>query len=153
MPPFVYNRRMRILAVDPGEKRLGIAVSDPTGTIATPHSVVLHRSKREDALRIVALAIENGCERIVVGVALNADGGETESSRRARNLAGEIAENTDIQVQTWDEGNSTQRARDAALELGISRRKRRGHLDDKAAAVILQSYLDSHQYRINNRNE
>lgn len=151
--PFVYNRAMRILAVDPGEKRLGIAISDPTGTLASPRGILKHISRLEDARRVVALAIENQVGRIIVGLALNANGGETESSRRARNLARAIAENTDIQVSTWDEGGSTRAAKANAIEMGIPRNKRRGHLDDAAAAVILQSYLDANRPSPTSSNE
>ncbi|HUF36904.1 MAG TPA: Holliday junction resolvase RuvX [Anaerolineales bacterium] len=133
---------MRILAVDPGEKRLGVAISDPTGTIATPNTVLQHRSKTADAERIIALAVEACCECIVVGIALDPDGGETESSRRARNLAAEIRKRSDLEVVLWDEAGSTRAARAAAIEIGAPRKKRRGHLDAQAAAVILQSYLD-----------
>jgi putative Holliday junction resolvase len=135
---------MRILAVDPGEKNLGIATSDPTGTIATPTTVLTHKSRTADADRIAALAENAGCGTIVVGLALNDDGGETQSSRRARNLAAEIRKRTDLPVVLWDESGSTQTAREAAIEMGVSRKKRSGHLDASAAAVILQSYLDTH---------
>ena len=144
---------MRILAVDPGEKRLGIAISDPTGTIAAPHSVIRHKSKKENALRIIAIAVEASCETILVGIALNADGGETESSRRARNLAATIDENTEMSVLTWDEGGSTQAAKAHAIKMGIPKKKRRGHLDDTAAAFILQSYLDANQNALKTKNE
>ena len=133
---------MRILAVDPGEKRLGIAISDPTGSIATPHSVLRHKSKLQNAQRIIALAEENQCEIILVGAALNEDGKATESSRRAANLAKVIAENTNLPVRTWDESGSTKAAKAYAIKMGYSKNKRRGHLDDTAAAIILQSYLD-----------
>ena len=133
---------MRILAVDPGEKNLGIAVSDPTGTIAAPNTVIPHRSKAEDAARIAALAEENGCGTIVVGIAWSADGGETESSRRARNLAAEIRRRSELPVVLWDEAGSTQTARETAIEMGVPRKKRGGHLDAQAAAVVLQSYLE-----------
>jgi putative Holliday junction resolvase len=134
---------MRILAVDPGEVNLGIAVSDPTGTIATPTTVIRHRSRQTDAERIAALAGETGSGTILVGIALSADGEETASSRQARNLAAEIRKQSSLPVVLWDEGGSTQAARDAALEMGVPRKKRSGHLDANAAAVILQSYLDS----------
>ena len=134
---------MRILAVDPGEKRIGIAVSDPTGTIASPVTILTHKSHAEDAARIVALAVEHGCERVLIGIALNADGGETESSRRARNLAKAVRKAGDAPVITWDESGSTKAAQAVAREMGLPRAKRGGHRDAAAAAVILQSYLDT----------
>jgi putative Holliday junction resolvase len=134
---------MRILAVDPGEKRLGIAISDPTGTIATPNSVIQHKSKSEDAARIAALAEKHGCETIVIGTALSAEGEDTDSSRRARNLAAEIRRHSGLQVVLWDESGSTGTAKEIAISIAISKKKRAGHLDDRAAAVILQDYLDT----------
>lgn len=142
---FVYNPPMRILGVDPGEKRLGIAVSDPTRTLATPRTVLEHVSKSKNAAAIIRLAEEYGCTLIIIGAALDEDGQDTESSRRARNLAKAIREQTDIPVAMWDESGSTQTARAVAIEMGVPRSKRQGHLDDIAAAVILQSYLDAHR--------
>ena len=139
---------MRILAVDPGEVNLGIAISDPTGNIATPKTVIHHSSRTADAEWIAALAEEAGCGTIVIGLALPADGGETETSRRARNLAAEIRRQSGLPVVLWDEAGSTQAARAAAIAMGVPKKKRTGHLDANAAAVILQSYLDN----INNEN-
>lgn len=135
---------MRILAVDPGEKRHGIAISDPTGTIANPLTVIRHVSRPLDAAAIAGLAREQDAVRIVVGSALDDDNRPTPQSRRAYRLAALIRTQTDIPVVLWDESGSTQEARRAALAIGASRRKRGGHLDEIAAVVILQSYLDAH---------
>jgi putative Holliday junction resolvase len=134
---------MRILAVDPGEKRIGIALSDPTGTIANPLTVIQHVSRALDAATIAQIAQENQAGLIVVGQALDDDGGPTPQSRRATRLAAAIRSQTDQPVVLWDESDSTQAARAARLAMGVPRRKRRGHLDDLAATVILQSYLDA----------
>ena len=122
---------------------MGIAISDPTGTLASPRGVIQHKSRSENARRIIEMALANDCTCIVIGVALNTEGGDTESSRRARNLAAEIEENSSLPVVTWDEGGSTQAAKAYAIRMGISKNRRRGHLDDTAAAIILQSFLDS----------
>jgi putative pre-16S rRNA nuclease len=134
---------MRILAVDPGEKRIGIALSDPTATIANPLTVIQHVSRTLDAATIAQVAQENQVALIVVGQALDADSGPTPQSRRATRLAAAIRSQTSLPVVLWDESGSTQAARAARLAMGVSRRKRRGHLDDLAATVILQSYLDT----------
>ncbi len=134
---------MRVLAVDPGEKRMGIAPSAPTGTIANPLTVIKHASRPINAATIAQLARENNAGLIVVGQALGWDGQDTPSSRRARRLAGAIRTQTNLPVELWDESGSTQTARAAQISLGTSRRKRRGHLDELAATVILQSYLDA----------
>lgn len=135
---------MRILAVDPGEKRLGLAISDPTATIASPLMVIKHVARLLDAAAIARTAEENQAELIVVGSALDDEGEPTTQSRRAERLAEAIRQQTSMPVVLWDESGSTQAARAARIAMGVSRRKRRGHLDDLAAAVILQSYLDSH---------
>jgi len=134
---------MRILAVDPGEKNLGLALSDPTGTIANPLTVLKHISRPVDAASIAQIAQEHGAGCIVIGQALGSDGEATPQSRRARRLAAAIRAQTDTRVVLWDESGSTQTARSARLAMSVPRRKRRGHLDDLAATVILQSYLDS----------
>ena len=135
---------MRILAVDPGEKRLGIAVSDPTGTIAGPLTVLEHIARPVDAAAIAQLAAENGAGLIVIGQALDDENQPTPQSRKAQRLAEAIRTQTNLSVELWDETGSTQAAQQARLALGVSRYKHRGHLDDLAATVILQDYLDAH---------
>lgn len=134
---------MRILAVDPGEKRLGIALSDPTGTIANPLAVVKHVSRPIDAAAIAQMAAENEVGQIVVGQALDEDGSVSLQGRSAARLAAAIRAQTSIPVVLWDEHGSTQAARAARLAMNVSRQKRRGHLDEIAATYILQTYLDA----------
>ncbi len=137
--------RGRILAVDPGEKRLGIALSDPTGTIASPLQVLGHVSRAVDAAVIAQLAVEHDAVRIIVGQALDDEGNPTPQARHAERLAQAIREQTSLPVELWDESGSTQAARAARIAMGVSRRKRSGHLDEIAATVILQTYLDAHE--------
>ena len=134
---------MRILAVDPGERRIGLALSDPSATIANPLCVLQHVARQVDAAAIAQLAQENQAGRIVVGAALDDDGLPTPQSRRAGRLAEAIRLQTDLPVELWDESGSTRVARSARLAMGVSRRKRSGHLDEIAATVILQTYLDA----------
>jgi len=134
---------MRILAVDPGEKRIGIAISDPSATIATPLTVVQHTSRRVDAARIADFANQFQAGLIVIGKSFDEEGCSTPASRKADRLAEAIAQQCDIPLTMWDESFSTQDARQAQLVMGTPRRKRHGHQDEVAAAVILQSYLDS----------
>lgn len=143
---------MRTLGVDPGEKRIGIAVSDPTGTIANPLTVLQHVSRQENAAAISRLAAEHGVGRIVVGQSRDENGKPTFEGRRAARLATTIRVQTKIQVELWDESFSTEDAQKAAVALRIPRqkRKKRSHMDELAATVILQSYLDAN--RPNNRN-
>jgi putative Holliday junction resolvase len=138
---------MRILAVDPGEKRIGVALSDPSGMIANPLTVLKHVSRAIDAATIAQLAREHQAGRIIVGQALDDENQPTPQSRKAYRLAAAIRSQTDIPVELWDETGSTQAAQTARLAMGASRRKRGGHLDDIAATYILQTYLDA-QYEL-----
>jgi putative Holliday junction resolvase len=133
----------RILAVDPGSKNIGIALSDPTGTIANPLKVIKHISRPANAAAIIDLALEHTAALILVGQSLDLDGKPTFEGRRSARLAAEIRSRSDYEVLLWDEGYSTLAAREAQVALGTPRRKRQGHLDALAATVILQSYLDS----------
>jgi putative holliday junction resolvase len=144
---------MRILAVDPGEKRLGIAISDPSGTIANPLTVLAHVSRLLDAATIARLALDNQAGLIVIGQALDEEGQPTPEGRRAERLAEAVQGQTDLPVVLWDESGSTLSARSARLAMGVSRRKRGGHLDDIAATVILQSYLDDHSSLIDQEHD
>jgi len=135
---------MRILAVDPGMKNLGIALSDPTGTVANPLSVLRHISRPVDAAAIAALAADHGAGLIIIGHALGDEDQPTPQSRRAARLASAIRLQTNLPVVLWDETGSTQAARGARLAIGASRSRRSGHIDDLAAVYILQTYLDAH---------
>lgn len=140
---------MRILAIDPGEKRIGMAVSDETGTLANPLKVILHTRREEDARAI--LEIFNGlrAEKIVMGQAMDDEGQITPSGRRAKRLAEEILQLQPVEIEFWDESFSTQIALETRRLMNVRRAKRSGHLDEMAAAIILQSYLDTHTGGLN----
>jgi putative Holliday junction resolvase len=125
----------RVLAIDPGEARMGVAISDPTGLIARPLRVIAHGSRQTDARRIAQLAAEHGAEEIVVGVALDSEGEAGPQARRALRLIEALRLVTDLPIEGWDESGSTQTA--------ISLSGRADEVDAHAAAVILQDYLDA----------
>lgn len=133
---------MRILAVDPGEKRLGLALSDPSGMIANPLKVIEHVSRPLDAAQIAQVALEQEAALIVIGQALDSDGQPTPASRRSARLAAAIRAQTSIPVILWDESYSTREAQQARRAIGAPRKQRSGHLDELAATYILQTYLD-----------
>jgi putative Holliday junction resolvase len=135
---------MRILGVDPGEKNIGIAISDPTGTIARPLTIIEHISKQANAERISALAEEQQINLIVIGQATDIDGKPNFSGRKSARLAGEIRSMTEIPVELWDESYSTYEALETRIKLGVPLKARQGHLDEIAASIILQTYLDAH---------
>lgn len=132
---------MKILAVDPGEKRIGLAVSDPTGTIARPLKVILHTARYKDAQSIVDIAIEEGVGMIVVGWALDVEGQVGYQARKSKRLADCIQGKTELPVVMWDESGTTQSAIKTRVAMGVTRKKRAGHLDDLAASVLLQDFL------------
>ncbi len=135
---------MRILAVDHGEKRIGIAISDPTATLAAPLKALDHISRAVDAAQVAAIAEEQGADLIVIGQSFDEEGRPNLAGRRAARFAEALKSQTRIPIELWDESFSTQDARAARRELGVGRKKRGGHLDQFAAAMILQSYLESH---------
>jgi putative Holliday junction resolvase len=134
---------MRILAVDHGQKNIGLAISDETGTLARPLDVIAHVSKAVDAAQVVEQAAGHGAGLILVGVSYDEDGHPNPAGRRAANFAEALRQQTDLPVELWDESLTTQDARAARIASGASRKDRAGHLDDLAAAVLLQDYLDS----------
>lgn len=136
---------MRVLAVDHGEKRLGLALSDPTATIASPLQVIEHTSRLMDAAQVASLARENEVGLIVIGQSFDEEGRPNLAGRRAAKFAAALQEQTNIPIVLWDESFSTRDARLTRIELGVSRKKRAGHQDALAAVVILQSYLESNR--------
>lgn len=132
---------MKVLAVDPGEKRLGIAISDPSGTLARPYCVINHQARAKDAQKIVEIAKEEGVQMIVVGWALDSDGGIGYRARKSQRLAKAIETICNLPIKMWDESYTTQKAIESRIKLGLSRKRRTGHLDDLAASILLQDFL------------
>jgi len=131
----------RILALDPGERRIGLALSDPTGIIASPYAVIDRRTD-DVAQRLQRICRDEDVSRIVVGLPVTLDGREGQAAAAARELARLAAEATDLDVILHDERFSTVTAEQALLEGGMRRAERRQVRDKVAAAVLLQSYLD-----------
>jgi len=126
-----------VLAVDPGEVRIGLAISDPTRTVARPLEVLRHTSRAADVQAILERSARHGAGAIVVGLALDSEGEVGPQARRAVRLVEALRGRTSLPVETWDESHSTQSA---------TRNKREDPLlDARAAAVILQEYLDAHR--------
>ncbi len=134
---------MRAIGIDHGEKRIGIAVSDPTGTLARPLTILKHVSRDQDAGRVLEIALDNGAALIVVGQSSDEEGSPNAAGRRAERFADALRGRTQIPVILWDESLSTQDAQAARIAGGASRKKRATHVDAAAASMILQSYLDS----------
>jgi len=132
---------MRILALDVGDRRVGVAISDPIGMLARPLAVV-KRSGR-DYKRIADLAKEHGAELIVAGYPRNMDGSVGAQARKVEAYLAGLEEYIDVPIELWDERLSTFEAQRLMIETGRRARERRERIDAAAAAVILQDYLDT----------
>ena len=134
--------RGRLLGVDYGERRVGLAISDPTGTIATPAGVIVRRAgKRPPVAEIVRRAEAMEARGFVIGLPLDGNGDETPRSIEARAVGEQLAKRTGMPVEFIDERYSTATALRAIREMGQSRRDRRDDVDALAASVILQQAL------------
>jgi putative Holliday junction resolvase len=138
----------RVLGVDLGEKRIGLACSDPTGVLASPaRTLVRSGDPDEDRGAIVEAAREAGAEVIVVGLPRSLSGREGPAARGARAEAAALAERAEaaggIRVELHDERFTTRQAHQALAAAGHRARDRRENVDAVAAAVMLQSYLDT----------
>lgn len=134
---------MPLLAVDHGEKRLGLAVSDVTNTIARPLEIIEHVSRATDAQRVLAIAASHGVTMIVIGESTDEEGHPNLAGRRARRFGEALRDLTPLPVVLWDESLSSRDALEWRMAGGASRKRRRARIDAAAAAVILQSYLDA----------
>ncbi len=135
---------MRVLALDYGSARCGVAVSDPTGVLATPLEAVLKPAGRKGMGRILALAHELGVQRVVVGLPLSLAGGDSNQTREAREFAAVLEKRLGgVPVELYDERFTTVLAqRDGE----IGSRPPRASEDSRAAAHLLASWLDRHAH-------
>lgn len=132
----------RILAIDLGDKRIGIALSDPTWTIAAGYGVINRSSRQSDFDKIGHIAQENSVFKIIVGLPTLPSGEEGTRAAWARDYASALARALGIQVKLWDETLTTVDAEASMRARGYSSKRRRENVDSVAAAFILQSYLD-----------
>jgi putative Holliday junction resolvase len=133
---------MRVLGLDIGDRRVGIAVSDETGTIASPHGVYARRSLPEDAAHLAWLAQDVGATAIVVGLPLNMNGSEGEQAKKTREIAEAVAIEAQLPLHYVDERLTSAEADRAMVEGGLSRRDRKEREDALSAVLILQAWLD-----------
>lgn len=133
---------MRIMSLDVGRKRIGIALSDETEMIASPKTTLERVGTRKDIEKLLALAKEENVGKLLVGMPYSLDGGSGPQAEFVGRFVGELRNATEIPVETWDERLSTAHAEDTLREKGLSPKKRRGVVDQVAAAWILQWYLD-----------
>lgn len=132
----------RVMGLDPGERRIGVALSDPLGIIAQPHQVIDRRAG--DAIAAIRdLCVEYDVATVVVGLPKSLSGEEGAAAARARELGAAVGDATGCEIEYFDERFTTVQAESALLEGGMRRRKRRETIDKVAAAMMLQGYLDT----------
>lgn len=133
----------RILGVDYGTRRVGLAISDPLGMLATPLCIESVRSVEEAVAAVCRIARERAVDRVVVGIPLNMDGTSGPMAQEAAQFIELLKPASGLPVEGWDERLSTSMVERVLLEADLSRGRRKEVRDKLAAQVILQGYLDA----------
>lgn len=133
---------MRVLGLDFGEKRIGVAVSDPLGIIAQGVTVIERKTIDEDLKTINGIISEYGAESVVVGMPINMDGTRGKSADKVTEFVDLLKASAGIPVTTYDERLSTKESEKFLISSDVSRKKRKGVIDKIAAQLILESYLE-----------
>ncbi len=133
-----------VLAVDYGGRRVGLALSDPTGTATRPLANVERRGDDQAAREVAAVARASGARAVVVGLPLRMDGTEGPQAQAARRFAERVRQYTGLPVHLWDERLTTVQVERLLVSGGVRRRRRRALRDGLSAAVLLQSFLEAH---------
>jgi putative Holliday junction resolvase len=134
---------MRILALDHGTKRIGLAISDELGIIAQPLEFIPAEPQDDFLRRLKEIVDSKTVGEILVGVPRNMNGTYGPAAEKAQEFAAQLKSVLTIPVKTWDERLTTVQAQRALIETGMRREKRKERVDQTAAAILLQSYLDS----------
>ena len=133
---------MRVLGLDIGEKRIGVALSDPQGLLAGALTIIERRDSAADIQAILNLVEKHGVERIVVGLPRSLNGSIGQQAEKVQAFSKMLGQKVDVPVESWDEWLSTVAAERLLIEVGARRAKRKKHRDAIAASFILQGYLD-----------
>ena len=136
------DKKSRLMGIDPGRKRVGIAISDENKIIATPYTTLIKNKYSEFLKEIIMIFNENQIKGIVVGNPINMDGSIGPKSQSSRSFIKNLSKDLDIPILLWDERLSTVSAERSLLEADISRKKRQQVIDKIAASIILQNFLD-----------
>lgn len=136
----------RIVGIDPGQARIGVAISDEEGSIAFPRQTVQAKGGTvEAASRVREALADEDVSLAVVGLPLRLDGTEGEAARRARVFGDALAKALEVEVVYWDERLTTVAAERSLREMGRRGAKQRGVVDQSAATILLQGYLDANK--------
>ena len=134
---------MRIISIDPGEKRWGVAVSDEDGEFASPRDALLPKTPAEGLALVAKLAQTEDAQAIVLGLPLDMRGTEGISAKKSRVMASQLALLTQVRIALWDERLTTVEASRSMRAQGINAKKQRSKIDSAAATILLQSFLDA----------
>lgn len=134
---------MRILGLDPGTKRIGVAISDELGMIAQPLEFIPAHPSDDAFARMKELIAEKQVDEIIVGMPRNMNGTLGPAAEKAQAFIEQIRERVSLPVREWDERLTTVQAQRVLIDAGTRRNKRKEKVDKMAAAILLQSYLDS----------
>lgn len=134
----------RWLGIDLGEKRVGIAISDPDAFLASSREVCEVWNPADALAKVCAIFKASGAAGIVIGLPLNMDGSRGPAAQKSEQFAQELAAVLRVPVKLWDERLTTKAAHDVMIEAGARRERRRGVVDKLAAQLMLQSFLDAH---------
>ena len=136
------DKKSRLLGVDPGKKRVGIAISDENKIIATPYSTIIKNNFSNFLLQINKIITDNDVRGIVIGNPINMDGSPSQSSQSAKDLAINLSKNITVPITMWDERLSSRGAFNLSYDLDVNTSKKVNKLDENSAAFILQGALD-----------
>jgi putative Holliday junction resolvase len=132
-----------LLGLDPGEKRIGVAASDPDRRLASPIDTIARTRFAADAARIMALFESRACVGVVIGLPLNMDGTAGPAAQSARAFANNLLKVRAVPMLLWDERLTTAAVTRAMIEQDVTRAKRAARVDQEAAAYLLQGVLDA----------
>ena len=139
------KKKSRLIGIDPGGKRIGIALSDENKIVATPYTTIIKENYTDLVSQIKKIIEEYQVEGIVVGNPINMDGSESSSSQSAKDFAKNLSKDITENITLWDERLSSQGAFNLSKELAINSSKKVKKLDENSAQFILQGVLDFYQ--------
>ena len=136
------KKKSRLIGIDPGGKRIGIALSDENKVVATPYTTIIKENYRDLVDQIKKIVKEYDIDGIVIGNPINMDGTEGPSSQSAKDLAKNLSKDITENITLWDERLSSQGAFNLSNDLSINSSKKVKKLDENSAQFILQGILD-----------
>ena len=136
------DKKSRLLGLDPGKKRIGVAICDENKVIATPYTTIIKKNYSNFLFQLNVIINENNIKGIIIGNPINLDGTPSQSSQSAKDLAINLSKNITIPITLWDERLSSRGAFNLSNDLNVNTSKKISKLDENSAAFILQGFID-----------